>query len=124
MPSTVMVPPLGLIFLELGTIFIGVATPTEGGAMGAAGAMILALMKGRLSFFVPEEEVAHIQVPPSRTTMALRFNQFRSLHLTRVFKPKAATLDEARMPAAREQFAQALREVYASGEWLLSRKDW
>ncbi len=38
----VMVPPLGLIFLVLGTIFIGVATPTEGGAMGAAGAMILA----------------------------------------------------------------------------------
>jgi tripartite ATP-independent transporter DctM subunit len=46
----VMVPPLGLIFLVLGTIFIGVATPTEGGAMGAAGAMVLAMMKGRLSF--------------------------------------------------------------------------
>ncbi|MBI3698840.1 MAG: TRAP transporter large permease subunit [Afipia sp.] len=46
----VMVPPLGLIFLVLGTIFIGVATPTEGGAMGAAGAMILALMKRRLTF--------------------------------------------------------------------------
>jgi TRAP-type mannitol/chloroaromatic compound transport system permease large subunit len=46
----VMVPPLGLIFLVLGTIFIGVATPTEGGAMGAAGAIILAIMKRRLSF--------------------------------------------------------------------------
>jgi TRAP-type mannitol/chloroaromatic compound transport system permease large subunit len=46
----VMVPPLALIFLVLGTIFIGVATPTEGGAMGAAGAIILALMKKRLSF--------------------------------------------------------------------------
>ena len=45
----VMVPPLGLIFLVLGTIFIGVATPTEGGAMGAAGAMILAMMKRRLN---------------------------------------------------------------------------
>ncbi len=45
-----MVPPLGLIFLVLGTIFIGVATPTEGGAMGAAGALILAAMKGRLTF--------------------------------------------------------------------------
>ena len=33
----VMVPPLFLIFLVLGTIFIGVATPTEGGAMGAIG---------------------------------------------------------------------------------------
>ena len=46
----VMVPPLGLIFLVLGTIFIGLATPTEGGAMGAAGAIILAIMKRRLSF--------------------------------------------------------------------------
>ena len=46
----VMVPPLALIFLVLGTIFIGVATPTEGGAMGAAGAIILAMMKKRLSF--------------------------------------------------------------------------
>jgi tripartite ATP-independent transporter DctM subunit len=46
----VMVPPLSLIFLVLGTIFIGVATPTEGGAMGAVGAMALALMKGRLKF--------------------------------------------------------------------------
>jgi TRAP-type mannitol/chloroaromatic compound transport system permease large subunit len=46
----VMVPPLFLIFLVLGTIFIGVATPTEGGAMGATGALILGLMKRRLSF--------------------------------------------------------------------------
>jgi tripartite ATP-independent transporter DctM subunit len=48
--TAVMVPPLALIFLVLGTIFIGLATPTEGGAMGAAGAVILAIMKGRLSF--------------------------------------------------------------------------
>ncbi len=41
----VMVPPLALIFLVLGTIFIGVATPTEGGAMGAAGAILLAGIK-------------------------------------------------------------------------------
>jgi tripartite ATP-independent transporter DctM subunit len=46
----VMVPPLALIFLVLGTIFIGVATPTEGGAMGATGALILALIKRRLSW--------------------------------------------------------------------------
>jgi TRAP-type mannitol/chloroaromatic compound transport system permease large subunit len=41
----VMVPPLFLIFLVLGTIFIGIATPTEGGAMGATGALILAALK-------------------------------------------------------------------------------
>ncbi len=46
----VMVPPLFLIFLVLGTIFIGVATPTEGGAMGATGALILGAMKRRLSW--------------------------------------------------------------------------
>ncbi len=46
----VMVPPLALIFLVLGTIFIGVATPTEGGAMGATGALALALAKRRLSW--------------------------------------------------------------------------
>lgn len=45
----VMVPPLALIFLVLGTIFLGIATPTEGGAMGAAGAMIIAAAKGRMS---------------------------------------------------------------------------
>lgn len=41
----VMVPPLLLIFLVLGTIFIGIATPTEGGAMGALGSIILAASK-------------------------------------------------------------------------------
>src|SRR3979411_2020794 len=45
-----MVPPLFLIFLVLGTIFIGIATPTEGGAMGAAGAIILGAAKRRLSW--------------------------------------------------------------------------
>lgn len=46
----VLIPPLALIFLVLGTIFLGIATPTEGGAMGAVGAIIMALARGRLSF--------------------------------------------------------------------------
>ncbi|MFC4298449.1 TRAP transporter large permease subunit [Castellaniella hirudinis] len=46
----VMIPPLALIFLVLGTIFIGVATPTEGGAMGAVGALIMAVSRGRFSW--------------------------------------------------------------------------
>ena len=45
----VMIPPLGLVFLVLGTIFVGVATPTEGGAMGAVGALIMAVSRRRLS---------------------------------------------------------------------------
>ncbi|MBB3594072.1 tripartite ATP-independent transporter DctM subunit [Rhizobium sp. BK529] len=43
-----LVPPLVLIFLVLGTIFIGLATPTEGGAMGAVGALALAAINRRL----------------------------------------------------------------------------
>jgi TRAP-type mannitol/chloroaromatic compound transport system permease large subunit len=46
----VLIPPLALIFLVLGTIFIGLATPTEGGGMGAAGALILAIANRRLTF--------------------------------------------------------------------------
>jgi TRAP-type mannitol/chloroaromatic compound transport system permease large subunit len=46
----VLIPPLGLIFLVLGTIFLGWATPTEGGAMGASGALVMALARRRLSF--------------------------------------------------------------------------
>lgn len=45
----VLVPPLALIFVVLGTIFVGIATPTEGGGMGALGALILAALNGRLN---------------------------------------------------------------------------
>ena len=47
-----LVPPVVLIFLVLGTIFLGVATPTEGGAMGACGALVLAAARKRLSLTV------------------------------------------------------------------------
>ena len=46
----VLIPPLVLIFLVLGTIFLGIATPTEGGAMGAVGALAMAIGRGKLSF--------------------------------------------------------------------------
>ena len=45
----VMIPPLVLILLVLGSIFFGVATPTEAGALGAVGAMGLAAVNGRLT---------------------------------------------------------------------------
>ncbi len=44
-----LLPPLFLIFLVLGTIFFGIATPTEAGAMGAVGAMLLALINRKLN---------------------------------------------------------------------------
>ncbi|HVS57945.1 MAG TPA: TRAP transporter large permease subunit, partial [Casimicrobiaceae bacterium] len=46
----VLIPPLALIFLVLGTIFLGIATPTEGGAMGATGALMMALARGRIAW--------------------------------------------------------------------------
>lgn len=46
---TSLVPPLLLIFLVLGTIFLGIATPTEGGAMGAVGALLLAMARRQMN---------------------------------------------------------------------------
>jgi len=50
-----LVPPLVLIFLVLGTIFLGVATPTEGGALGATGALVLAALRRRLTLEVTQQ---------------------------------------------------------------------
>ncbi|QTD44538.1 TRAP transporter large permease [Ottowia testudinis] len=54
----VLIPPLLLIFLVLGTIFLGVATPTEGGAMGAVGALIMGAARGRLSWSLLKQALA------------------------------------------------------------------
>jgi tripartite ATP-independent transporter DctM subunit len=53
-----MVPSLALIFLVLGTIFIGLATPTEAGALGAVGAMLLAAMNRRLTWTLVRQAMA------------------------------------------------------------------
>ncbi|WP_442880652.1 TRAP transporter large permease [Bosea sp. (in: a-proteobacteria)] len=45
-----IVPSAALIFLVLGTIFLGLATPTEAGAMGAVGSLLLAAMYGTLTW--------------------------------------------------------------------------
>ncbi|MDO5692785.1 MAG: TRAP transporter large permease subunit [Pseudomonadota bacterium] len=54
----VLIPPLLLIFLVLGTIFLGVATPTEGGAMGAMGALIMAWLRRRMSWSLLKQAMA------------------------------------------------------------------
>jgi tripartite ATP-independent transporter DctM subunit len=46
----VMIPPLVLILLVLGSIFFGIATPTEAGAIGALGALVLALLNRQLTW--------------------------------------------------------------------------
>ena len=55
----VLIPPLVLIFLVLGTIFLGVATPTEGGAMGAVGALLMAISHRRLSMSLLQQALVN-----------------------------------------------------------------
>jgi TRAP-type mannitol/chloroaromatic compound transport system permease large subunit len=55
----VLIPPLVLIFLVLGTIFLGVATPTEGGAMGAVGALLMAVANRRLSLSLLQQALVN-----------------------------------------------------------------
>ena len=50
-----IIPPLTLIILVLGSIFAGVATPTESASLGALGAMVLALMYKKLSYDLVKE---------------------------------------------------------------------
>jgi tripartite ATP-independent transporter DctM subunit len=47
-----IVPPLLLIFAVLGSIFFGIATPTEAGAVGAVGACLLAIMNRRFGWSI------------------------------------------------------------------------
>lgn len=53
----VLMPPLALVFLVLGTIFLGIATPTEGGAMGAVGALLIAASKKRLNLDLLKQSI-------------------------------------------------------------------
>jgi TRAP-type mannitol/chloroaromatic compound transport system permease large subunit len=64
-----IIPSLGLIFLVLGTIFMGLATPTEAGAMGAVGSLALAVFNRSLAW-------------PGRIRVALA--EGRSLHASSV----------------------------------------
>ncbi len=47
-----VVPPMGLILVVLGSIFVGLATPTEASGLGALGATLLALANRKLSWKV------------------------------------------------------------------------
>ena len=78
----VMVPPLALILLVLGSIFFGVATPTEAGALGCAGAMILAVIKGQLTW----KGVREVCDSTLRTTSMVIFILIGSTAFSLVFR--------------------------------------
>jgi type II secretory ATPase GspE/PulE/Tfp pilus assembly ATPase PilB-like protein len=78
---------------------------------------------GRLIFFVPDQSVVHLQVPPARTTIALRFAQFKTLTLLTPIRPLATPhSDPANLmlgEPVRSQFRVQLREGgEVSGETL------
>ncbi len=63
---------------------------------------------GRLIFFVPDQAVVHLQLPPARTTMALRFSHFKTLALLTPLQPLAARDGDA----ARRLLGAPLRSHY------------
>ena len=77
-----MMPPLALILIVLGSIFAGVATPTEAGALGAVGAMVLALFKKQLGMGVLREAMEGT----SRLTIMVIFLLIGSTAFALVFR--------------------------------------
>ena len=59
-----IIPPALLIVAVLGSIFMGIATPTEASGVGALGATLLAILRGRLSF----EDLKHVIRKTTQTT--------------------------------------------------------
>ena len=80
--ALVLMPPLTLILLVLGSIFAGVATPTEAGAVGAVGALALAALRRRLTFAV----VRAAALETSRLTSMVVFLLIGSTAFALVFR--------------------------------------
>ncbi len=70
---------------------------------------------GRLTFFVPEEAVAHVQIPPARTTLPLRFDQFRSLTLTTPLAPQAPAPQDPHSDMLGQRIRSEFRIEWAGG---------
>jgi tripartite ATP-independent transporter DctM subunit len=78
----VLLPPLILILLVLGSIFAGIATPTEAGAVGAVGALLLTLIYGRLRYPV----VRDAAIETTRLTTMVVFLLIGSTAFSLVFR--------------------------------------
>jgi len=78
----VMIPPLLLIFLVLGSIFLGVATPTEAGSLGAVGALALAAINRRLT----RAALQHSLLETAKLTTMVMFLLIGSTLFTLVFR--------------------------------------
>jgi tripartite ATP-independent transporter DctM subunit len=77
-----LLPPLALIVVVLGSIFAGVATPTEAGALGAVGAMVLAALNRQLGLQTLEQAMEET----SRLTIMVVFLLIGSTAFALVFR--------------------------------------
>jgi TRAP-type mannitol/chloroaromatic compound transport system permease large subunit len=72
-----IIPAAVLIFLVLGTLLMGLATPTEGGAMGSIGAIVLAVIRHR-ELGTPAKRVAQIGLVAAGVAAIIGFYAFKS----------------------------------------------
>jgi type II secretory ATPase GspE/PulE/Tfp pilus assembly ATPase PilB-like protein len=70
---------------------------------------------GRLTFFVPDQQVAHLQSPPARTTFPLHFGQFRCLVLTTPLAPLTLAPEDPHAQMLGPRNASPYRIALASG---------
>jgi len=94
-----IVPSLVLIFLVLGTIYLGLATPTEGGAMGTVGAIALAVVhhpefsrRGRVAAWVALVTITVITVPAAIVWKGHLFPEALAAAAKGFFEPARAPL--------------------------------
>ncbi len=77
-----ILPPLALIIVVLGSIFAGVATPTESAALGGAGALVLALLYGQFSWsmvFAASKETVKVTAMVFAILLARQHSRWRLL---------------------------------------------
>ncbi|MBA3597383.1 MAG: Flp pilus assembly complex ATPase component TadA [Methylibium sp.] len=72
-------------------------------------------VSGRLMLFMPEQQLANVQVPPARTTLPLQFGQFRSLTLTEPLSPTAARGDDPHAAVLDHRPRSRFRLVFKAG---------
>ena len=73
------------------------------------------LSSGRLTFFVPDTSVAHLQMPPARTTVPLRFDQFTALTLTTPLQPLPLPLTDPHADLLRHRRSNPYKILLADG---------
>ena len=69
----------------------------------------------RLTFFVPEDSLVHVQSPPARTTFPLRFHQFRCIVLTTPLRPRPLAPDEPHAKLLGQRGASSYRVTLSAG---------